>query len=325
MMTSTVGAVILLLLVTALSCVNARPEGVGNIKLAGIMTGTIIKFEYFGKYFGFGTVVFSMKDKYGSGLQIQLNHRTSSCEFKFPKTISFNTVTNGRLGTSEDVEVNMIETTYWNGNFPFATTDAMIGWEVTAEEDGFNIIQKDYFDRTDTPIVSHFFKYRSPHQLSDITEVKVEETKVCQSGRWHAFINFEQKVIPDFKTLKFEGTDAVQDSWCNPHRASFGSVDFYSTRIILYAFNKQSRMSAKLRAPSIPVDLEICAGNTYISSKTKMGVTIQHISNVTYEITLSANGSPLNTCEFQFPLTDLEKNHAFLKTYYNKITHLEMQ
>lgn len=301
------------------------PEGVGSIKLAGLLTGTTIKFEYFGKYYDFGTVVFSLKDKYGAGLRIQLNHRKKRCEFTWPNIISFNSLTNGKLGPSEDEEVDVIETTYWNGNWPYATADEIYGWEITAEEDGFKIIEKDYFDQTETPLVSHFFKYRSPHQLSDITQVMIEETQVCERGRWHAYVFFEQKIIPDFKKLTFQGTDPAQDAHCNPHRESFASVDFYGTRIILYAYNKEYRMSAKMRTQSVPNDLEICQAEIVITSKTKFGVHIAHKTGTTYAITLSANDVPLEKCTFDMPLTELEKNNGILKTYYNHITQLEME
>lgn len=289
--------------------VETQATGIDKLQLAGLYKDATLRFDYYGK--NFGTVVFSIKDSYGLGLRVSLHHN-KGCTKKESPFISFNTITNSSSGHPDIIPVSEIKINTFESDSPFVS--GLYGWEVITEIDGYFIVQKDYFNAFDIPEFVHFFPYRSPHVISDIKEVTIEELEVCETKSYKAFIYLEQKIIPYFSKVIVEGRDAN-----NVGRTTFFTLDFDKS-VSINAFITTKEMSADLQTET--EFTEVCSTRSIsidpVTRQTKLGVTIIR-SGYSFQITISV-GDVSKTCSFSKRLNSRQLKNTVLKPYLNYIS-----
>lgn len=170
---------------------------------------------------------------------------------------------------------------------------------------------KKLFDPARSPF-RHAFKYRSPHKLADINEILIEETEVCESMPFDAYIKFEQR-IPYFSKAEIVGRDRNLPNGYS----TFLEIVFGSDKIVV--FHSNSDVTAQLHTSSYFTQVCTTGGlKDKVTSETELGVILTHKGEDLYEITVSA-GEISKTCSFN---KFLSNGNCIVKPSLNYVTKM---
>ena len=243
-----------------------------TLSVPGLQVGTNIFFFYEGK--DLARVTLSIEDNIGKSLHFELRHN-EGCKGDPPQLL-FNTKENGVYGTPRDlVDVTEIR----NGATNF--------WIITAEENGYLIEQP-------SSSISHTFAYRSPHQLSDISKVKLYANQGCGESKnfegWllagYEFSSFSKFEIQGNRLLEYNGRSSL---------AYFDLSDYH-----YFMIDKTlTGLTSTVRGDSGWLN-NFCAVDspTPLTEKTIYGIILEYSAEENeYSLTLSIDDAVKKTCK----------------------------